>query len=1075
MALFQKSVLNKYLQEQSKIMLEVQYSLFKSFFLNPTIQKNILASKEEEFQEGFLRELFVKILGYTINPESEFNLKTELKNEKDSKKADGAIIDNDKVLGVIELKSTTTSDLNKIEIQAFNYKNNQKGCTYIITSNFQKIRFYIENAIEFLEWDLFKLDLEGFKLLFFCLCKENIFANLPLQLKTESLIEEENVTKKLYNEYSSFRKSMFQNIVELNPTFDKLLLFKKTQKLLDRFLFLFFAEDRMLVPPNSVRMILEQWNNLKDMDAYQPLYDRFKLYFGYLNTGHKGKVHEIFAYNGGLFAADQLLNSIKIDDNILYNAAITLSRYDYNSDIDVNILGHIFEHSLTEIEEIENEIASNEVKPKTSKRKKDGVFYTPKYITKYIIENTVGTLCEKKKEALNFVEEDFHILSKKEKRKLLTTLEAYKNWLLQITIVDPACGSGAFLNQALEFLIAEHKWLSEMEANITGSSIVFDVESSILENNLFGVDINEESVEIAKLSLWLRTAKKGRKLNSLNNNIKCGNSLIDDVKVAGEKAFNWYKEFPQVFGEYIETEVNEKAEFKFKENTIIDSLNYIDENITGVKSNEAKITNYDDKIVNTDYGIVNEESVKNYTSSELYSGFDVVIGNPPYVDIKALPNLLVLELFKKYKTAENRINLYSLFIERAYNLLKPNGLLGFINPNSMLLNSSYTKLRKLIIDEIYEIIKLPDNVFPDAKVETILMFLRKNTYEQNINLILYKRDEKIEFIDVDRVFIKNKIEWKQTNDKVFNIQTNDQVKIILRKIEVEKKTLSELASFSLGITPYDKYKGHTEELIKNREFHSNLKLSEEYKPLITGENITRYFTLEKCNEYIKYGDWLGAKRDERFFLIPRILVRQIVSGNPQRIYASYSELPLYFTQIGFGIIANEKIQNKYLLCILNSLLINFYHKFKFLDVEKNLFQKLLIANCKKIPIKQISKESQEPFIEKADLMISKNKELQNTTIHFTKLLNSKFETLNINNKLEKWYTLSFAEFNKELSKQKIKLSLQVESEWLSFFESEKQKAVAINNEIDSTDKEIDKMVYELYELTNEEIKIVEAN
>jgi hypothetical protein len=104
------------------------------------------------------------------------------------------------------------------------------------------------------------------------------------------------------------------------------------------------------------------------------------------------------------------------------------------------------------------------------------------------------------------------------------------------------------LNQALEFLIAEHRYVDELQAKLMGDSLILsDVENSILENNIYGVDLNDESVEIAKLSLWLRTAQKGRKLNSLNNNIKCGNSLIDDPEVAGDKAFSWEKEFPGVF------------------------------------------------------------------------------------------------------------------------------------------------------------------------------------------------------------------------------------------------------------------------------------------------------------------------------------------------------------------------------------------------------------------------------------------------------------------------------------------------------------------------------------------------
>ncbi|ELY2018865.1 N-6 DNA methylase, partial [Flavobacterium psychrophilum] len=123
---------------------------------------------------------------------------------------------------------------------------------------------------------------------------------------------------------------------------------------------------------------------------------------------------------------------------------------------------------------------------------------------------------------------------------LIDKVETYRSWLLQLTICDPACGSGAFLNQALDFLIAQHQYIDELKAKLFGDTFVLsDVETSILENNLFGVDLNEESVEIAKLSLWLRTAQPNRKLNDLSSNIQCGNSLIDDVQVAGDKAFNW--------------------------------------------------------------------------------------------------------------------------------------------------------------------------------------------------------------------------------------------------------------------------------------------------------------------------------------------------------------------------------------------------------------------------------------------------------------------------------------------------------------------------------------------------------
>jgi type I restriction-modification system DNA methylase subunit len=554
MALFQSSVITKHLQNQNKENVAVKWEAFKNHFHNTKVQEEIKSLKEEQYQGEFLEDFFVKILGYTkpaSSSETKFNLTTEYKNVKDSKKADGAIIINDVVKAVIELKGTNTTDLGKIEVQAFGYKNNQPECTYIITSNFEKLRFYIDNAIEYIEFNLFTLTEKEFNLLYLCLAYENIEKDIPKKIKEQSISQEDAITKKLYNDYSLFKRELHQNLVLLNPQFDALELFKKSQKLLDRFLFLFFAEDRQLLPPNSVRLILEKWESLNEFSDDYPLYGLFKNYFKALNTGRKGERYDIFAYNGGLFKPDTILDTIKIDNDLLYKHTKNLSEYDFDSEVDVNILGHIFENSLNELDEIKAQLEGEIIDKSKTKRKKEGVFYTPKYITKYIVENTVGKLCKEKKNELQIVEEEY-IADKKRQKKtikaLIDKLTEYRNWLLQLTICDPACGSGAFLNQTLDFLINEHKYIDELQAKLFGDAMVMsDVEKSILENNLFGVDLNEESVEIAKLSLWLRTAQPNRKLNDLNNNIKCGNSLIDDVAIAGDKAFNWQKEFPQIF------------------------------------------------------------------------------------------------------------------------------------------------------------------------------------------------------------------------------------------------------------------------------------------------------------------------------------------------------------------------------------------------------------------------------------------------------------------------------------------------------------------------------------------------
>ena len=1010
MSLFQKSVENKYLSELDSVLIDKKYKEFQDYFGNPSIQENIRNSKEEQFQEGFLRELFVSIFGYTLNPQPNFNLTTELKNIANSKKADGAILKGEDAIAVIELKGTDTTDLDKIETQAFGYKNHHPKCVYVITSNFEKLRFYIQNAVDHIDFDLFNLTRKEFSLMWLCLAKDNLLNGLPQKIKESSLLQEENITKKLYADYSKFREAIYNNLVKNNPETDKLLLFKKTQKLLDRFLFIFFAEDRLLLPPNSISEIVKQWTTLKDeLDEYVPLNDRFKKYFGYMNTGYKGKKYDIYAYNGGLFAPDEILDNISIDDEILHKHTLTLSQYDYETDVDVNILGHIFEHSLGEIENVQAEIKGEKIESQKTKRKKDGIFYTPKYITKYIVENTIGKLCEEKRTELDIVDEEYAKGRKNRKKDTIKTLDNkltdYRNWLLSLTILDPACGSGAFLNQALDFLITEHRKIDDLRAQLFGSGLVFsDITTDILEKNIYGVDLNEESVEIAKLSLWLRTAQKGRKLNKLNNNIKCGNSLIDDPEIAGEKAFNWQNEFPEIFAN---------------------------------------------------------------------GGFDVIIGNPPYVDIKGLENEIVRELFEKYSTTENRINLYSIFIEKGHSILKDKGFLSFINPNSILVNSSYTKIRNLLINDITTIIKLPDDVFPDAKVETIIFEFRKGENYEFANTLVYPKEVKINFIDNEKLVKQNKKFWKQSESTNYNIYVTDADISIIQKCDKNSLQLGNIADFSLGITPYDKYQGHSQETIQNRAFHSKIKINEQYKPLISGSNITRYFVSNQVEEFINYGDWLGAMREERFFTAPRIIIRQIVSGKPPRIYAGFSDQSYYFTQIGFGVIPKPEFHVKYILSLLNSTLITYYHKYKFLDLEKELFQKILIANCKQLPIKAIPIEEQQIFVSKADSIIELNLGLQKKINRFINRIKSNLEIEKFNNKLYAFYDLDFKTFLSELKKQKINLSLTEQDEWEDYFNTNTTEINHLLTEIENIDKEIDQMVYVLYGLTEEEIKILE--
>ncbi len=1001
MALFQNTVISKYLKTQNPEVLSEKWNLFTSHFHDPAIQENIRNSKEEQYQEGFLRDLFVKVLGYTLNPNPDFNLTTEYKNVKDAKKADGAVIIDDNVPAVIELKGTDTTDLGTVEDQAFGYKNNQPTCKYVIISNFEKLRFYIDNAIEHIEFNLFKLKEDEFKLLYLCLAYENIKNDIASRIKNESLSREDEITKQLYKDYSVFKRELFQNLIEENPEYNQVELFKKSQKLLDRLLFLFFGEDRGLLPPNSVRMILDQWNKLKDLDEYVPLYDRFKKYFGYLNTGFKGKQYDVFAYNGGLFEPDEILDNTKIDDNLLYTHSLKLSDYDFESEVDVNILGHIFEHSLNEIDEIKAQLEGEEIDKTKTKRKKDGVFYTPKYITKYIVENTVGKLCEEEKTNLGIKEEDYYTDKKRQlktKQVLLKKLQDYRIWLHQITIIDPACGSGSFLIEALNFLIEEHSHIDEMEAKLTDSAIAFSYHpESILEHNLYGVDINEESVEIAKLSLWLRTAEPNRKLSSLNDNLKCGNSLIDDPEVAGDLAFNWEKEFPKVFAK---------------------------------------------------------------------GGFDVVIGNPPYgasINIEEQKHY-----FDNYKTAFYKLDTYSLFIEKGFEILSKFGKIGYIVPYTWLSIHQHIKLRKYVLNKLETIINLPTKIFQDADLDTVILIGSNLNGNENIQLGKIINNNIINYGVVSKTEIQN--------DKalIINLNQTKEESSIIKKLKSSNLTLNELFEVSQGLIPYDKYRGHDEYTIKNRVWHSNVRKDPSYKPELQGTELGRYSLWWKGLTWISYGDWLAAPRDPKFFKAPRILVMEITRGDKYRIKACFTKDEYYNTPSIINIIdKNDKDSNLLiLLSIINSRLITWYH----LKVNPKAnavtsIPKILVNDIREIPLMKLDNTS--PLIKKADQMLSLNKELQGLSNKFQRMLEREFELESLSKKLQDWYNLSFAEFLKELEKQKIKLSLTQKSEWEDYFTKEQTKALSIQSEINATDKEIDQMVYQLYGLTEEEIEVVE--
>lgn len=997
--LLQRNIVKKYLNLLSEEQVAKPWAQYTSYFLNEEIQANIHKIKEEQFQEGFLRELFVKVLGYTINPSPNYNLTTELKNEVGSKKADGAILIDDKAIGVIELKDHKTPDLASIENQAFGYKNKHKETRLVIISNFEKLRLYIDNAVEYREWDIFHMKEDDFRELYLCLAWEQVAHGIALQMKSESVSNEEQITKALYKDYSQFKRVLFADILAQNPTPEgretkdwQLLLFKKTQKLLDRLLFIFFAEDCGLLPPNSMVKIIEQWVDLQEKyDEYFPLYDRIKKYFGYMNTGHQGKQYEIFAYNGGLFKPDEILDNIKITDDVLAEHTRKLSEYDFESDVDVNILGHIFENSLSEIEEVTQQITSGEA-PQVSKRKQDGVFYTPQYITKYIVENTVGRLCAEKKQELHIVEDEYLSEQRRQiqtKKRLLEQLHQYREWLLSLTILDPACGSGAFLNAALQFLMSEHKHIDEMEAKVTGSSIVFqDIENSILENNLYGVDINEESVEIAQLALWLRTAKPHRKLNTLNQNIKCGNSLISDPAIAGEKAFDWQKEFPQVF---------EKG------------------------------------------------------------GFDVVIGNPPYVRPHYLNDETKRYLWNSFQTYERKADLYVCFIEKALNLVKQKGLTSFIVSDGWLRLDSFEKIRQYILQNasVLNIVDFTKDIFESATVKTCIFIFKEGAIERNI-VQSAVMDENVDLNNIAYHSICQEA-FNNTYKNVFDLSIDESSTMLKNRMQSGSQTLGTLFSLAFGLKTGD----------DERFLTFNPSISTDCKKLIRGADVNRW-TIDFKGEYVIYQpEQMRLHKStarpgtaERFEQ-PKVLVRDTGGG----LMATFDNYAYYAKDV--IIIEHEEqstIALKALAILLNSRLLRWFYETTFptLHVQRNELASLPIPNLKNTTELSVL----------ADTMLTLHQQLQEKRSRFLRRLTENLEGVKITSSLQAFDTMDFKGFVAELKKQKIKLTLSQQDEWEEYFNQRVAECQKLSAQIKATDNEIDNKVFDLYGLTEEERKIV---
>ena len=995
----------------------------KREFLNKWINMEkigtLYTSKEEALQGEFLLNIFSNLLNAVnvTDGKDEWNLERETKTEIDGQKADGVLGFFDKkgnkdVRAVIELKGPTInldSKLSKDKYartpveQAFGYAPKYgASCQWVIVSNFKEIRLYRSNSM--IDYQVFYLenlkdDLE-FKKFVYLLSFESLVGtgnekSKSLKLSEEYQKEQIEIEKKFYNLYKQIRIDIFENIRNNNKNISEYIILEKVQKLLDRFLFICFCEDKNLLPRNSFQKVIDRGTENRDLGVFE----YFKILCNWINTGNPK--HEIPHFNGGLFKADEDLDTLIIDD-IVFEKMQAISEYNFDSELNENILGHIFEQSISDIEEFKSQINEQDFDVKKGKRKKDGVFYTPKYITKYVVENTINYWLEDKRKELGedklpiLTDEDYtHKYKNKTSsvkvfsenyKKHIDFWKRYKETIKNIKILDPACGSGAFLITAFEFLLKQTNMIDEKLLDLTGEQDLFsDTTRYILENNIFGVDLNRESVEITKLSLWLKSANKNKTLTTLENNIKCGNSLIKDKEFVKDLAFDWEKEFPEIF--------------------------------------------------------------KN-------GGFDIVIGNPPYVRQESIKEIKPY-LEQNYKVYTGVADLYCYFYELGYNLLKDNGYLGFITSNKWFRAKYGEKLREFLLNntEFYNIVDYNGTkVFEGATVDSNILIFKKNRVKNSIFSLQI----------ADTIPIEYEQEKLSKESFIFINQNEDSIK---EKIERIGKPLKEWdININRGITTGLNDAFIIDKETKDKLLEEDYKNSEIIKPLLRGKDIEKYninyadfYLINSHNgkagkgaidieNYPQIKKWLErfepklSKRADKGktpfnlrncaylkeFEKEKIVWQRVTKENT---FALAEKDTFILDSMAF--LSNIEKEKKYLLGILNSKLIYFYlnqytHKY-----GNNGF---LLSNqyVEKLPIKPYNNEIE--LENKVDLILENNKKL------------SSYKEL-----------LGRAKKNKKYD-EIIDLEKLVEK---------------TQDEIKKLDYEINQMVYKIYELTVDEIKIIE--
>lgn len=913
--------------------------------------------------------------------------------------------------------------------QAWDYAMDAPGARWVLVCNMRELRLYAFGQGRQLHesFDLRKIDqfdeLQRLRLL---LGADRLLTDETRQLLERSAQADRDVTNQLYRDYKDVRAQLMTFVAAQHPAIGTEVRIRLVQTVLDRLLFIAFAEDKGLLPQRSLSRAITS------TDPYypRPKWEQLSKLFEWVDRG--APPHNIPRYNGGLFAADALIDELALPDHLVEQFG-KIADYDFASEVSVTILGHIFEQSITDIEN-EKAAANLEAPPSAPKKKREGVVYTPDFITRFVVEQTIGRHLSEIGEALLSGHgkrgQDGEIVWRNKSSAEADYWSAYLDRLTALRILDPACGSGAFLIAAFNFLHTEQKRvrdrLSELRPGIlTHASPNADVE--IITNNLFGVDVNAESVEITKLALWLQTAKRERALESLDGNIFHGNSLVEDDRYH-PRPFDW-------------------------------------------------------SILKGD-------------------GFDIVLGNPPYVRME-LVKPIKPHLEARFAVASDRADLYAYFFELGVNLLKAGGRLGFISSSTFFRTGSGKPLRAFLSEksEIESIVDFGDlQVFEGVTTYPAIVTLRKEASPPTEGTLRYLTVRALPD-DLGKVFDQEArpMPRARLSSATWRFES-DLLDTIRAKITRGRATLAEV----YGAPLYGIKTGLNDAFVLTREERDTIVAkarqkpgdhsAEMLKPFLIGENLKRWH-VESNDLWLAYTpknsidiDDCPALRDHLMPYRERLEARatkqnwwelQQAQAAYVRAFEAVKIVYSDITNVGtFSLdsrgyyLANTAYfipcDDIGLVGYLNSKVAWFLFS-GLTNIARGGYLRLRTDFVSQLPLpdKKALSNLDACSLELSSLTEA-NAQLRGAVARRLADIDPRASSI------DDWPSLSFADLRSRLLKRfKITIPISERDEWEQWFDGKRAEATALRRHIANAEAEINTRVYRMFELTPTEIAAVE--